>query len=74
MPSNSAITKDSAAEPSAIVTIASVDVDGRNVTVGGFVTQISEEGASCRFDIERVDGTDKVSASTVATARVGTTS
>lgn len=35
--------------PAAAVTIAGVDVDGRNVTVAGLVTGVSEAGGDCRF-------------------------
>lgn len=35
--------------PTAAVTIAGVDVDGRNVTVAGLVAGVSEAGGNCRF-------------------------
>ena len=37
--------------PSAAVTIAGVDVDGRNVTVAGLVSGVSESGGSCEFAV-----------------------
>lgn len=37
--------------PEAVVSVAGVDVDGLNATVGGFVTQSIREGADCLFTL-----------------------
>jgi len=37
--------------PSAAVTIAGVDVDGRNLTAAGLVSGLSESGGTCEFVI-----------------------
>lgn len=37
--------------PTAVVSIASVDVDGRNVTVAGLISGASEANGTCRFSL-----------------------
>jgi hypothetical protein len=62
------------AVPVAVVTIASVDVDGLNLTVAGFVTQVEESGGTCEFTlISEVSGAEVVRM-TEGLANVDTTS
>lgn len=58
----------------AVVSIASVDVDGAHVTVAGFVTQISEDGGLCRFVLTSGVSGAEVSVETTGIANVETTS
>jgi hypothetical protein len=44
-------TASPSAGPRAVVTIAGVDVDGRNLTVGGFVSGVSESGGTCQYEV-----------------------
>ena len=70
----SASASPSAEGPISVVTIAGADVDGTTVTVAGYVTQVSEEGGSCAFELtSELDGTTVDVQSTPA-ANMGTTS
>jgi len=62
------------AGPSAAVTIANVDVDGLNASVGGFVTEVSEEGGACQFVLTRQSDGTVVTVDSVGVANVTTTS
>lgn len=44
------------AEPTAVVTIATIDVDGLNVTLAGMVTLVDEDGGTCIFVATSTDG------------------
>lgn len=48
-PVESSPTPEPSFGPNAVVSIAGVDVDGRNVTVAGFVSGVSEPAGTCRF-------------------------
>ena len=60
--------------PSAVVSLAGVDVDGLHLTVGGFVTVVAEDGGACAFDLTAVVSGAKVSAATVGAANGSNTS
>ncbi|MBM7504148.1 hypothetical protein ACFPER_11720 [Agromyces aurantiacus] len=57
----------------AIITIASVDVDGLNATVSGYVSGIIEDGGACTFELTGPTGT-VVRAETTGIADRSTTS
>lgn len=61
-------------EAIAVVSIASVDVDGQHVTVAGFVTQVTEDGGACRFVLTSEISGQEVAVETVGLANVDTTS
>jgi len=63
-----------ASEPTAVVSIAAVDVDGEHVTVGGFVTELAEDGGSCLFILTSEITDARVEASTIGIENVTTTS
>ena len=63
-----------ASEPTAVVSIAAVDVDGEHVTVGGFVTGLAEDGGSCLFILTSEITNARVDASTTGIENVTTTS
>jgi hypothetical protein len=48
------------------MSIASVDVDGVHLTVGGFVGDVSESGGACTFDLA-----SKISGATTTVATTG---
>ena len=60
--------------PSAIVSLAGVDVDGLHLTIGGFVTVVAEDGGACAFDLTAVVSGATVSAATVGIANGSDTS
>jgi hypothetical protein len=61
-------------EPTAIVSIAAVDVDGEHITVAGFVTELAEDGGSCLFILTSEITNARVDASTTGVENVTTTS
>lgn len=44
-------------QPEATVSVASVDVDGLNATISGFVSQTISEGAECKFTLTQESST-----------------
>jgi PBP1b-binding outer membrane lipoprotein LpoB len=60
--------------PQAVVSIASVDVDGLHITVSGLVTRISQDGGTCEFVLTSDVSGKKVSAQTEGAANAGSTS
>lgn len=65
-------TSDS--DPVAVVSLASVDVDGLHVTVAGFVTQVAEDDGACVFHLTSSISGAEVTKQTTGIANVETTS
>jgi hypothetical protein len=60
--------------PTAFVTIAQVNVDGRNLTVAGFVSGISEDGGTCTFAVTSTSTGAVVKVKSTGIRNSGTTS
>lgn len=58
----------------AIVSIASLDVSGREVTLAGYVQGVAEEGGTCTFVATKVGTGTEVTAETMGIENQGTTS
>lgn len=61
-------------DPTAVVTIASVDVDGLHLTIAGFITVIAESGGTCEFSVTSAVSGAVVTRSTVGQENVDSTS
>lgn len=61
-------------QPSASITIAGIDVDGKHITVAGFVSGVSESGGDCQYLISSMDGKNPIRVVVVGQANVKTTS
>ena len=73
-PTPGASEAPSTADPISVVTIAAADPDGTTVTVAGYVTQVSEDGGSCTFELTSALDASVVEAASTSAANVDTTS
>jgi hypothetical protein len=67
-------TPSASSSSQAVVTIAQVSVDGRTLTVGGFVSGVSESGGACVFLISSTSTGVVVRATSDGVSNSGTTS
>ncbi len=67
-------SQDAVRTPFAAVTLAGVDVDGVNFTVGGFIGEVDEGGGTCTFVLTSVLSNAKVSVATTGVENGATTS
>lgn len=63
-----------AAPSTAVITIAGVDVDGKHVTVAGYITELQESGGECSYTLTPVLSGTSVTATNPGIENVGTVS